>query len=57
MTQNDAVSILIQGVRKAYDNHIYTLEEAGVIFLAIQTFSPPTEQPHPPSENKEESKD
>ena len=39
MKQNEALNILIQGVRKAYDNHIYTLEEAGAIFLAIQAFS------------------
>jgi len=41
MNQNEALNILIESVKKGYNKHIYTLEEAGAIFLAIQIFTPP----------------
>lgn len=48
MTQQEALSILIDGIKKAYDRcgkNAYSFEEVGLLFTAIQAFVPPPPQP------------
>jgi len=51
MNQQEALSILIEGVKKAYAKQVYSLEEAGAVYLAMQAFAPKTAgQPETPSQ-------
>ena len=54
MEQNEALNILIAGVRKGHDSHIYTLEETGAIYQAIQAFSIPVPPTPPPVEEEDD---
>ncbi len=40
MNQQEALSVLIDGVKKAYVKQAYSFEEAGLLFSAMQTFAP-----------------